>query len=327
MATGDTFTYATLNAGNLKKLNDMADKVGSGGSGSPFPGKPEGEPIVIVFTGQSNCTGQYTVPVDQMVNNPKVFDWREVNAAYPQIEFEWRVAEPNYASSFPYFYSFIGMPGFGLGVAVGDNLDEPRGNIGWACANQLQKETGRDVYMISCHQGAQPIQGWGPDTGGQPHLNGDKRILLEQQVPLALAAIGVSTVDVVIWSQGEANVLQDPSNDPANQCGAEEYAEKFKWFRESTEAIYTTRDYTRWIITGMSEVMREVTATQPYWGGHELIVETTNQYTTYIPVDEWLSNPDDRVHFTGAGLLEVGNRCSQTLLAGIVPKQIPYRPA
>lgn len=315
--------------------NGSTVPITGGGSDTAFPGKPANEPIVIVFTGQSNVTGYGTTAASNMVSNPSVYDWREVNGASPQQSFEWKEATPFFASQLNLIAGpFIGMAGKGFGNAESANNPlEPLGNMGWAAANHLQQVTGRSVYMITVHEGAQSIQTWGVDTGVVGY-GSNKRVVLEAQVAAALALIpdgaggtGMSKVDLVIWAQGESNVPNAFSPNLAPYAlTAQQWVDAFKAFKLTTESLYTVKDETLWVVTGMSQLYQEVSLAQPYWGAHQLLIENTNQYVTYIPTEEVLSKPLDRAHFTGEGLNEIGLRISKSVLAGIGPKALPYNP-
>ena len=74
MAIGDKFTYSTLNAGNLKKLNDMADKVyGTGGGGGGSGGGNGGQ--LLALSGDSILNSYNSLRNDRSGSNQADAAW------------------------------------------------------------------------------------------------------------------------------------------------------------------------------------------------------------------------------------------------------------
>lgn len=313
--------------GNIKAtafIGDGSQLTGLTDADISFPGKPASEPIVIVFTGQSNCTGVGATTSALMPNNANVFDWRNSATGYSFVE-----ANPTYdAFNFTGGVLYTGMAG---SIQSGVDAGNPRGNIGWAAANQLQQITKRDVYMVTVHKNNTPISAW-EDLG-------EARTELETQMAAALAVIpngsgGVGNLkaDLVIWMQGEANVQYSPDSafyNVNNSLSPNEYAIKWQQFQASTEAEnkYTTKNITRWVICSVSDFVNNSVSRGDqfqYWGGLENTVALVNQYTTFIS-SQSVDLLADVVHYTGAGLNEMGLRVSKSILSGVVPKETPYK--
>ena len=276
------------------------------GGSSAFPDKPLGEPIVIVFTGQSNCSG---VNVNSsMVTNSSVFDWQTTapSSGYPQTgTFAFAVANPSWNSGYANQQStqaFTGMRGSGNDGFVTGSM----GNIGWTAADLLQKQTGRDVYMITVHQGAATINAWASGGTCATRLN--------TQVVAALAAVpsGPAKPDLVIWAQGESD-----STTGILGSSPESYFTAWNTFKVASEAVWTEKDKTRWLVCGLGSYWE---TTQGYWAGLKLLIQNTSQYVNFIPSE----GAQELIlgHFSGLGYEQMGERVREAVVAGNAAKPI-----
>lgn len=213
----DHFTYNTLNAGNLAKLNDMADKVYNGDSPSPGDSSsvggwmsqfPEGRPIFIGATGQSNGNGQGMIK-SNMSTNPLVKDWSTVGTGgavtgwgNSEGSFAWRTPDRSVGakkSDYQPLNDYIGYPG---GV----------GNIAVAMADAIANETGRTVYICQSNRDGAGVWMWSPENqangaNGMPCQGYDT---LQGAMTAALAtpeltAWNITVPDVMVLMQGESD--------------------------------------------------------------------------------------------------------------------------
>jgi len=256
--------------------------------------KPAGEPIVIVFTGQSNCTGTY--PDATLTNNARVFDWEPTTT--PQVgPFLFRAVDVDRASGYTGGV-FTGMIGGANAITPGTAT----GNIGYTCADILQRTTGRDVYMITVHYSGEPISRWLP--------GGACQVELSTQVNAALAAVpsGPAAPDFVIWMQGESNFTNTTPTD---------YTDDWLTVKASFESDWAVENVTRWLVCGLPDIYEENSG---YWGGLDLVMQSTNEYVNYVNSIGAADILDFAGHFTGPGLTDMGQRA-----AGVVLGQIPGR--
>ena len=260
-----------------------------------------------------------------MPTNNNVFDWQTTvaapTAATQTGTWVWKIADPSWDSGFSNvggaltgLVTFTGMAG---DATVLGNTG-PRGNIGWEAATQLQQQTGRDVYMITVHQGGAGIDQWGASGGNRTELN--------LQVTDALAAIpdgsggtGLSKADLVIWMQGETDSGPVGAFPDLGKT-AEDYSTKWLEFKTNAEANYADAESTRWLICDIPKYWPD---TYGYWAGLVETVQNTNQFVNFIPSNG--VGGESGAHYSGVGYLELGARVSKAVLAGVTPKPIQNR--
>jgi hypothetical protein len=138
---------------------------------------PDGEPLVIFATGQSNFT---QVPT---------FAWSP-----PSNLFVW---------------NWDGTTGH-VGTAFAA-ADATKINVSWKFAAEIAaRDPNRNVYLITVAIGGQPISHW--MTGASsPDVFAD----IVANVPAALTTIGLSKIDLMLWWQGESDAAS-PAAYPAN---------------------------------------------------------------------------------------------------------------
>lgn len=253
-----------------------------GGVGGPrvFAGtakKLASEPIFMINTGQSNSTGQNVAATYPMPINPEVFDWQ---APTGSTSYSFVVADPARVFSEPGGTYTVGMPGNG------------KGHIGWAAANIIQKATGRRVYMLNIGRTNTVASAWA--------VAGSIYVGLAAQIGPAMAAAGVTKVDLLIWLQGESDkALGTPSDVYATAVDA----------ILTTDAVtggWSTANHTHNIICDLG----------PGWGpwnGPAELAQALNPYSTFISTQ---SRADDGVHYLGDDTCRIGEDCARAFLSG-----------
>lgn len=138
-------------------------------------------PIVIVVAGQSNALGAYrSANPAHNPASPKVKVWDNIVGAWGSSNLD-----------------SVPMSRASPGGSSGGN------NYGVAAAHYLAERTGRPVYMIMDATGGTSIDAW-TATG----ITSLRYAALRTTVAAALAALpGKTTVDLMIWAQGEEDAL------------------------------------------------------------------------------------------------------------------------
>ncbi|RLC67737.1 MAG: hypothetical protein DRH97_04450, partial [Chloroflexi bacterium] len=244
-------------------------------------------PIFMVFTGQSNATASDLATASGMTTNSAVYDW--TNGGVGSV-FDWEVVNPN-ASERADFVSSVLYTGMRLGGV---------GNIGWAAADRIQRETGRTVYMLTTHRGGAPIAEW----LGIEAL----KVELDDQITDALASTelttaGITKADIVIWMQGESDAIQNDDGYIANLNEVISNADGNGWHVE---------DHTRWFFCELSYA--HVT-TQSRNASFHIYDNTSTEY--YRVVSSRGRATLDNVHYTGAALIDIGETAG--LAASVLP--------
>jgi hypothetical protein len=159
-------------------------------------------PIFLIITGQSNAQGDDASGADFATNanvytfqitTPAVSPTVPTLVAPSSFTFQSGVSASDAATS---YVPIVGSPY--VGYRRGGY-----GNVGMALADRLQKETGRDVYLLSVTSGGSDISLWAAGAGGYC------RIVLEDFVDYILtntaALSDVSAPDIIVWGQGETD--------------------------------------------------------------------------------------------------------------------------
>lgn len=239
-------------------------------------------PIVILATGQSNF-GFNSAPLFNWSPSPNAFVWN------------WNETNGNVGTSF--------VP-----------LSATRCNVTTRFASQVaQANPQRDVYLINISYGGQPIDQWLPGATSTPPTLIDVYQNILNNIGPALAAIGVSKIDIFKWWQGEAN-YQPPQGyiDKWNQVFARFSAET--WWSEYVQAIiYGLASPATNPFTASSGVFFDAVSAQL-----QQLAQNDPQRRMYInssslPAAYWA----DGAHMTGAGYFQLGTIAASQFISGI----------
>jgi len=173
MAVPYTFTSSTLIRAsqvndNFSTLSDEVN-IALGDRG----------PVLIAITGQSNAVGVYSGGNNPL--NPLVKTWNPLTSAW--VSGGQYTAAP-WTSSSP----------------TGNSSNN---NFSLSAAHYIAEKTGRKVYIVYDAVGGQSITQWVPAT--QPRYVGIKTKVQAAIASPALVAAGKTTIDFLIWAQGEEN--------------------------------------------------------------------------------------------------------------------------
>lgn len=291
----------------------------------PFPYKGAGDPILLIFTGQSNA-GDIFVSRVPLVYNPDVYVWGTdgirtpgtgtVTEVSPGVwewvirptqdatKFAWRQFDPNadtfviFPEEFPNALGdFAGGNG---GTAADGYVGLTRGGGGsaaWGAANALQKATGRPVYVVNIMRSGTPISWWEP--------GGAVRALYDAQVAAALAALqvtypNVTFADIRGWMQGE--------NDASAGTAPVAYAESWTEFRDHSDSIVGNVHFTRDFIF---DITYQRPAHQGWYGLRYALQKTENRT---VMLSSWNKELVDTVHFHGDGMVKYGEEAALVAL-------------
>ena len=306
------------NAGRLSLVNSDENGIIYVKHAQPFGYKPANEPVVIVFTGQSNAVGIWPcTDSSEMPESVNVYDWR-ATSQLPNDSFSWQWAEPNRILS-PQFNngspivgmrgSYVDSPGSPLYIFSG----KPVGNMAWGAANLIQKETGRDVYIICAAKSGIGIASWDSNTGTP------MRDIIDSHVSLAMTSLqstypNIQFADIFMWMQGE--------NDFANMS-PETYKNKFIGYRKHLQDQgFLDSNLSQTVImetyAGDYGVTGNGNYTSGYWSGWDRIIAETPENTTFVRAAGTSALPWGGWHFLGGSLNEMGVRAAKNIL-GISP--------
>jgi hypothetical protein len=177
------------------------------------------------------------------------------------------------------------------------------GNIGMALADRLQRETGRDVYLLSVTLGASNLSRW------QSGASGYCRIVLESFVPYVLAntpaLADVTTPDIIVWGQGENNIGDAALTYKNNWIGV----------RDASDGLWSDLSLTSWYLMEATDWTQETFSS--YWEGTKAV----NRYTDdKVQLVSAAGLPDGgTIHFTGGGLNDYGYQRMGDAVFGINP--------
>ena len=138
--------------------------------------------MAIAATGQSNMLGSNDdlTGTSEKSEAVKMYNWRTDT---------WQVSEvgvyPPYGNSYP-----------------------ATNNLAHHFGMRMHEETGCDVYIILRARGTMLITHWDSSDDGERH----EYDVLDNATTNALATIGLTKVDVILWGQGESNELDDPED-------------------------------------------------------------------------------------------------------------------
>jgi hypothetical protein len=300
-------------------VGSFALRSGGGGDGA-FPDNPQGNPIFLVLTGQSNAVGIYPETIANMPQNSEVFDWQSAGQG-PTGTFGFSVAAParNLSPAFANGAMITGMPG--SYPFNGSPTTLPRGHIGWSAANYIQKQTGRRVYLLSVAWSGKGISEWASGATVEAEL--------ASQISDALTAIQVTypTVtapDAVIWMQGESDFTNGfpapPAVPTAVQIAAAETRYVTKWlaFKTLAETKWAAADYTQWLVceTVQYNPLGATPAPNVTWSAFKDIVAQTDMRVKLISSVGAEATIDVAWHYKGTGLTQLGIRAGAAAMEG-----------
>lgn len=136
-------------------------------------------PVLIAITGQSNAVGVYDGGDNPL--NPLVKTWNPTNSTW--VSGGQYTAAP-WTSSAP-------------------TGNSSKNNFALSAAHYIAEKTGREVYIVYDARSGQSITEWVPAT--QTRYAAIKTKVEAAIASPALAAAGKSTIDFLIWAQGEEN--------------------------------------------------------------------------------------------------------------------------
>ena len=256
-----------------------------------FPYKETLDPVLIVFTGQSNAGDGVNATSSNVTVNPNVFDWSAGGAGNLAVH-SWISQDLNQ----PIYGDYVTNDAY-TGMLRGG-----KGHIAWAAGDYINRITGRDVYIVCTHKNGTAISSW--LTGGEMD------VLTKQRVTDALATpelANVQIADSIIWMQGESDGLRT----------ADDYIND--WF--SVRADYETEGWydqqrTMWINTQSPALRGSFFRNANMF--MDIIDTRTNEYTRVVRSDPYVAY--DNLHYTGDDALEVGYNAGKGILSQAVPK-------
>jgi len=224
-----------------------------------------GKPIVILATGQSNIAN-YAVLAWTPPTNLFLWNW-DGNVDAPTATGTAFAAMRNDRMALAY--------SFATKVAQ-DNPSSP-------------------VYVINIGNGGQPISKW---LTGAPVP--DMYDCVKRNVEAALAVIGVSTVDLMLWWQGEADAVLDTVTYPANFAALQARLRAETWFPFATPVLMMSLSpyYTDSRVPRYNPMLRAVVAMEP---ATRIWVDTT-----MLPQALWDPTGGLYIHMLAAGYKTAG---------------------
>lgn len=261
--------------------------------------KPAGEPILLVFTGQSNALG--SIARNPYTQNPAVWDLSTQGVSTPQ-----NLANLDWA-----------LPVQDTGTVKGDvdvtlpyvgYTNAKRGNIALACANDLQIATGRDVYVVQSCRAGWSITNWASPSGAM-------FTSLNDAVDFALATpelAGLTGPDAVIWMQGET--------DAAAAMTDAAYSTAWRAWRTAIEALWSEPNKTQYFICEMTEAYNRIgsTAFGPAldWDGLDQTVDDSDGFVSLVSSAGLPAKVGNEIHYTGNANNALGERVANKILYG-----------
>lgn len=261
--------------------------------------KPAGEPILLVFTGQSNALG--SICRNPFTQNPNVLDLATQGTSTPQ-----NLANLAWA-----------LPVMDTGSVKGDlDANSPyvgysnarRGSIGLACANALQLATGRDVYVVQSVRAGWAISNWASPSGAM-------FTSLNEAVAFALATpelAGLTGPDAVIWMQGET--------DASGGTTPAAYSTAWRDWRTAIEAIWSIAGKTEYYICELTQAYNRdgstAFGTALAWDGIDQTVTDSDSHVHLISSIGLPEKVGNEIHYTGNANNAMGERVANKILYG-----------
>jgi hypothetical protein len=136
-------------------------------------------PVLIAITGQSNAVGVFAGGDNPL--NPLVKTWNPTNSTW--------VSGGQYTAA-PW-------------TSTAPTGNSSKNNFALSAAHYIAEKTGREVYIVYDARGGESITEWVPAT--QTRYVGIKTKVQAAIASPALVAAGKTTIDFLIWAQGEEN--------------------------------------------------------------------------------------------------------------------------
>jgi hypothetical protein len=230
---------------------------------------PYGGPIVILATGQSNFTHEPSFTWSPPTNL-KIWNWDGVD-------------------------THVGTDFAGI--------DGTKMNVTWRVAAEIARANPtRQVRLINISFAGQAISHWMTGTGAPDVYDN-----IGDNMTPALAAAGVSTIDLLLWWQGESDAAA-PSTYLADFETVQARFQAETWFPRSTPVVVfgitNTTIGGSAIYGAMNTILQKAVQADP---DHRLFT-----YPAALPVGYW----DDNLHLTAAGYDQAGLAAANTLLRG-----------
>jgi hypothetical protein len=176
---------------------------------------------------------------------------------------------------------------------------EVRANIGWSCADYIQKRTGRDVFMVTVWRVGSSILEWLP--GGALY---DKYIA-DITAAWSSPEIGSRPADIAIWMQGETDAAMDTGV----------YLNNWEAVYAEAESTWNSDRFTQWAVCEFVQELMQGNA------GFNIknIPNTFHEYVQGISSYNFFET-DGLGHFDGDALEVMGVACGRQFSAGPVTK-------
>jgi len=333
--SGTSQVYITFNRASYEALETAASALSTNArfqlDAALFPNQVATPtyPIILLATGQSIMTG--AGPFDTVINpgtNSKVFTWSPGNGGTVDIvSASASVASCSFVNldmngaSVSHTNSSSTVPQANTGITVSP-LCGGAANMGWSWADQIQKMTGRDVYLIMIAGSGAPISSWSTD-GIYGSNSGAVANFLRYHVNAAIAAIPGANpnkqFDAVYWSQGYSDARTELLN--KGQSGLL-WAQKLLfikeiWFtgtlskfeRPATEAgLSWCNHYTKWVIMDLPMGPRRPKA----WTGSGSAATLMGSLTSLVSYPN--HGAVEGVHIDGSVTYQLGVQAANSMI-------------
>lgn len=232
----------------------------------------ETRPIVVVVSGQSNA------------NEEASFSW---TPATNQFKWNWN----------------------GTPATTGTAFAAPSGStisLGSSFAKRLADTfPDRLVYVVNIALGGAGSNSWLPSPSPSP----DMYATLKSNVEAALTVLGLPTVDLFLWWQGETDAALGQTSYPAVFTQIQDRLKAETWWPRGTPALLMgVSEYTSQpLITNFNKQLTQTVSEEP---------ETrTFVDTSFLPSSAWdNTGVVDRIHLLGAGYNEAGSMAANAFL-------------
>lgn len=204
-------SLAACNGGTPDDENGTLVSVqGSTDSNSQCTGTatPDNITDVILATGQSNLIGPDTTVAATLDNFGKVVEFRRPDKPHPYV-FAWTVDPDNNNAGLGWQIADLTQSWHDTNPGVGGIA---RNNFAFHFAKQVadRSSTCRIIGIVMVAEGGRGISHWDYDEPGWNQV--------ERHVGEALNAIGKSSLDGILWHQGESDWIVDGTCYPGDVC-------------------------------------------------------------------------------------------------------------
>ena len=268
----------------------------------PFAYKPAGEPLVVLAFGDSNMVGIPLAgdPSLQTTNN-NLYTWA-TNTAYNTADLQWRIVNPNATV-------LTGTPAAPtplIGILRASN-----GDTGFAVADQLQRETGRDVYLYHIACGGKTMAYWLPGGGA-----GKEGMNTLENVTYGFAA-AIAAIPGLTQTYADVVIMSDGTNDAGTGVKSLEFITNFQtMYNHMVSLGFVDEKNTQWFQCEPAQVYPGYAAG---WAGfNALMSATAGNVQTASSIG--LGADPDNVHFTALSLDTFGRNAAASALANPINK-------